>query len=400
MFSNLLRRHIVVHLDVSKIDADTKRELFTSTRENLRKSLVLDQIVERLSQILAEDSRLYELERELQERIFAATDEDTSYEVKEQVIRMLQEAGLPVGTQKRRRPRWTASGAHGNGGAREKLPPLETKPFAEVSYLKIAAPVSPTNAYLCETKTIRIETDASSSFDEFGFLSLECNPPLLEVTHKSPLADGRASWRLTPTSKAFPGMKGEISVVLSVPMPDGPVEKFRSTVQFEIYPARGALTDDIEVPDIEILPIDPREERTHELWRSLWPDIEPADPKAGSVAFKLLRNGILKVYYNVGFDAYRKGVKKFGEKNAELLRQFDSEYRIYAAFHAVMQSSLTRDVLIDSDVLESITEQERAVTAALIARHAESVVQFRKSQLTLAGEQAELPSVKREEAAH
>ena len=75
---HLLRRHIVVHVDVSRVDANTKRELFVTTRENLRKSAVLDHLVERLTQMMAEDPRLFELERELQDRALASTSESTA----------------------------------------------------------------------------------------------------------------------------------------------------------------------------------------------------------------------------------------------------------------------------------------------------------------------------------
>ena len=376
---NLLRRHMVVYIDVSNVDANTKRELFVSTRESLRKSATRELIIARMMQLMAEDHRLFELEQELAARALASTSDTTSNEIKDKVIRMLKDRGIQVGTRPIYRRRRGVSGAHGNGGARPKLPPLPSKPFPEVTTLEIVSPVDGTTAYLAESKNIRIETDAADAFDEQGLLKIECEPKLLlELTHKTPLNGGRAAWRFYPHPTAQIGDTGKLHVSISVPSQGGPKEVLRQSVSFEIAAARREQEEIVEVPDIEVLPIDPQDVRSHELWASLWPDIDPGSKAAQNVAYKLLRNGAMRVMYNVRFDPYQVHAKKAAAQHAEALKLYDSEYRVYIAFHSVLQSVQQRDESIDPEVLERITEQERAVTATLIATHVGVLLNMRQ----------------------
>src|SRR5581483_5249706 len=122
---NLLSRHMVVQIDASRANGATKRELFTSTRENLKKSAVLSGIIERIQELLSDDERLYELEKELTDRALSIATKMASADVKKHVIQMLKENGLEVSKRMGIGPtRGRGPGGHrNNGGARHKLPP-------------------------------------------------------------------------------------------------------------------------------------------------------------------------------------------------------------------------------------------------------------------------------------
>ncbi len=372
---NLLRRHIVVHVDVSRADGNTKRDLFTATRENLKRSSVLDGLTERLTQLLSEDARLYALEKELTDRALSAASSTETAALKERVIELLQEHGLEVstvpGTRRRRRrvPRLSV------GGAREKLPPIPTLPFPQVTRFDVVRPVNGTVARRGESKNVWIETDGSDEFDRQGLIQICCEPPLLEITNKKPLHGGRMKWGLMPVAAAVPGKTGALIISLRVPTTSGSVEKFQHRIEFEIGPERTCEDDEIVfVPEIEIVGLAPSDCSTHETWRTVWPDVEPSQASAArTVAYKVYQNGRTIVYFNSEFPPYASRVAKWKFKSADAAKMFADEYKLYLAFHAVLQSVVERPQ-IELEQLDKITEQERALTAMLIVKHADTLV--------------------------
>ncbi|HEY3318954.1 MAG TPA: hypothetical protein VGP72_00560 [Planctomycetota bacterium] len=372
---NLLRRHMVIHLDVSRADGNTKRELFTATRENLKRSSVLDGLTERLTQLLSEDARLYALEKELTDRALSAASSTETAALKERVIELLQEHGLEVGTvpgtrrRRRRLPRPSV------GGPRESLPPIPTLPFPKVTRFDVVRPVNGTVARRGESKNVWIETDASDEFDRQGLIQIRCEPPLLEITSKTPLRGGRMKYGLMPVAAAVPSETGALIVSLRVPTTTGSAEKFHHRIEFEIGPERTYEENEIVyVPEIEIVGLAPSDCSTHETWRTVWPDIEPSQASAArTVAYKVYQNGRTIVYFNSEFPPYANCVAKWKSRTADAAKMFADEYKLYLAFHAVLQSVVERPQ-IELEQLDKITEQERALTAMLIVKHSDTLV--------------------------
>ena len=371
---NLLCRHIVVNIDATGVDGSTKRELFSSTRENLKKSVVLDGIVERLQQMMSEDTRLYELEKELTDRALAGATNKASGEVKEQVIKMLKEKGLQVGTRLGIGP----AGGRTGGGGHQKLPPLPTLPFPQVTRFDVVSPLDGTLAHIDESKSINIETDGDEQFDLRGLIQCRCEPELMEITHKTPLRRGRMSWRFLPKRSAKVGEKGKIVATLCVPTADGTKETFRQEIRFEIAAARPHRRKLVLIPDLEIIPISPLDAGMRPTWTALWPDVDPDDGKAAqAVAYKLFKNSRMIVYYNIDFPPYRAFIDKWKTELPAKCNLFDDAYKTFVAFHAVMQSLSARTTPIELDLLDKITEEERVFTATMVAKQAEIIAELR-----------------------
>lgn len=70
-----LDRYIIVQIEADNMDNDAKRQLFSSTRESLRDTSVLEELRKLTIDTLLEDDELYRLDRERKQRYF--TQEDT-----------------------------------------------------------------------------------------------------------------------------------------------------------------------------------------------------------------------------------------------------------------------------------------------------------------------------------
>ena len=81
------------------------------------------------------------------------------------------------------------------------------------------------------------------------------------------------------------------------------------------------------------------------------------------------------VYYNTAHAAYESGIQKW-KTAPERLRVFDDQYKLFVAFHAILESTAFHETGVDLDLLDSITERERSLTATLVARHADMIVKM------------------------
>ncbi len=70
-----LDRYIIVQIDADNMDNDSKRQLFSSTRESLRDTSILEELKKLTIDTLSEDDELKRLDRERKQRYF--TQEDT-----------------------------------------------------------------------------------------------------------------------------------------------------------------------------------------------------------------------------------------------------------------------------------------------------------------------------------
>jgi hypothetical protein len=54
----LLSKHVVIHLDASRVNARLRRDLFSTTREGFREGPLLSEILEKVETILKADEKL------------------------------------------------------------------------------------------------------------------------------------------------------------------------------------------------------------------------------------------------------------------------------------------------------------------------------------------------------
>ncbi len=151
-----LESYIIVQIECDKLDNESKRQLFSSTRESLRDTSILEELKKLTIDTLNEDENLQRLDRERKERYLRNTD--TKAEDK-----------LRVRLAKRINTFIKNSGGGTLVKATETKESVKTKqqqpiPFEEVpTFLNITTP-SPKDVIIGKTFSIKFKTDAHPNY--------------------------------------------------------------------------------------------------------------------------------------------------------------------------------------------------------------------------------------------
>lgn len=377
----MVSRHIIVHIDATKADSQVRRDLFSTNREGFVDGPVLISLTEHLKKMVEEDEILYEIERELVEKLAQRESKTTSEEVRRQVQRLLQEAGLallqegpanlPDGTE----PQTTTEKRKGK---HRKQNPLLTLPYPEVTKFDIITPQPKMSVHIGDSETVLVETDADSRFDQEGRVAIKTEPNCLEQASKVPLSGGRVRWRLRPRTTAKAGDTGKI--IASITKPDG--DQIRREIEFEVLKTVEEKTKKAKgfVPPFEIVAINPTDDA--ELWAQVWPDlsegVQPEDEAA--VAYKPLQiGGGITVFYSTIFGPFHEQVEKLTTESPALSQLFRNQYEIWIAYHAILQEngrSETMGASGEQDSMEAALEAERTRVARMQVRQAKETAQL------------------------
>ena len=368
----LLSRHMVVHIDVANADSRVRRELFSTSREGFKEGPLLDGLISSIRRILEDDEQLAEIEKELTDKLAKREAASTREEVRQQVTRLLREAGFQVSE--------TASAdVEGAGkpqplrrkkGSRPVKPdPLATLPFPQVTRLEIVHPADLLQVHLGDSELVLVETDADSEYDVRNLIRIRTEPSVLQVESKSRLRGGRLRWRLRPTDAARSGDAGELIVTLT--KPDG--SQLKDSRAFEVLPVleKPARKAQSQVPPFEIEPISPENAET---WEALWPE-DMGDPDRQSThGYKVLgAQGKTIVYYSTVFGPYAEMVDKLKATGGTSPETFTVNYEIWIGYHAILQhqSKSKRSIFEDDDEkIDALLDEERALVARMQVRQA------------------------------
>jgi hypothetical protein len=382
----MVSRHIVVHVDASRVPSHIRRMLFSSTREGFKDGPVLSAIQRVLTTMLSEDEELGKLERELAERIVQKENQKTEDEVKKQITKLLLDSGVKVQDE----------GPASKPGVKEESPvtktkrasfkkrePLPTLPYPQVTKWEIAYPAAGLDVHIGDYETVLVETDADAEFDRRGAVGIRAEPPLLEVGSKAPLSGGRVRWRLRAVADVREGQTG--NVIATITRPDG--SQLASEREFRILakrpepakPARGL------VPPFEVLPVDPTKDEDKETWGRLWPALlDETDPsKLASVAYKVEpAAGKRIVYFNTLFGPFRNAEDAYLAKSPTLAELFRVQYKVWIGYHALLQEADSADELSESEterhLVERVLEEETVRVATMQVKQASQIVELKR----------------------
>lgn len=377
----MVARHIVIHIDASKADSKVRRELFSTNREGFKDGAVLSSLMQMLEKMLGEDEILREIERELTEKLAKREAQSTSADVKRQIVRLLQEAGLRVQAE-------GPTVVPGEGGEKQpvrkirrgkptKPNPLPTLPFPQVTKWEIVYPRPKLLVHMNDSEAILVHTDADPEFDRQQRLSIRAEPDCLELAGQSKLAGGRMRWRLRPRHAAKIGDIGK--VIVSITKPDG--SQLIDSVEFEVLAALDQKTKKTKgmVPQFDVIPINPTDNR--EQWETTWPGFadNATEEELASVAYKPVSvgNGIV-VYYSTVFAPYREQLEKLKDEAAALPALFRTNYEIWIGYHAILQENARTEgsTDVEDEQLERILEEDRTRVAKMQVKQALSTAQL------------------------
>jgi len=384
-------RHTIVHIDASNTTPRLRRELFSTNREGFKDGDVLCELERILKHMLDEDVELKKIEQELTDRLTKRETEETNKEVKNQITKLLREAGFQVKTEGT-----TAQQGGGEPSPVErkrkhkyvKPDPLPTLPYPNVTRFEIVSPDEKMEVALGDHEIVLVETDADSTFDKLGKVAIRAEPKILEEFGKSPLKGGRIRWRLRPIEGAAVGQSGK--VIATITRPDG--SQLIAEIPFEILPARQstAKPDKGMVPPFHIIPVSPDEE---EQWTTLWPHLgEGASSEDQSrVAYKPLNiNGEIHVYYSTVFTPYRDTMNSLKNQGEAAAQFFENAYQVWIGYHAILQESAKKEhgMELDPDKLELILEDDRIRVGQMQVKQALQTARLREELLKAQAESA------------
>lgn len=389
-------KNIVVHIDATNADKDTRLELFSSDREGFSEGNAFYELMKILTDMIKSDSRLYEIENELIASVIQRQTSNTDSEVKKEIIGLLRDAGLKVkDTGETIVPGDGDETYHHGGGHRpgpHPRPDLPTLPYPQVTKFEIVFPkdviLIPQNNF----GTVLLETDADVRFDREQRIAIRAEPLKLIEKTKSDLRGGRMKWRLQPIEGAQPGDIGEIIATITIPPGNQQIE---ARILYEIMPPvenRGKKSQG-QVPPFDILPVDPYTER--ELFEKIWQDIR-TNEEISNLAYRTIKqSGKIFVYYSTAFEPFRHQRQQLLNR-PELSQLFEKNYKIWIGYHAILQemqkpldpefnpppdsSEKGRIQEYLDQYKEQLEEQERALVAEMQVKQAYKSAQ-RESEL-------------------
>lgn len=327
-----------------------------------------------LGKMLEEDKPLHDLERDLTEKLARKEATATCDKVKQQIAKLLQEAGLevreegpsaePGGEEPRQVPN------RGEGRPR-KQQPLPTRPYPQVTRFEIVSPKPKMEVRQGDTEVVLVETDADAEFHRKGDVRIRIDPPDLEVALAIPLRGGRVRWRLRPTAAAKAGATGKIIVTLT--KPDG--SQLSDAIEYEVFAAIEQKTKPSKgnIPPFNVIPIHP--EDNAEQWHSTWPEMgeTPSSEEVNAVAYRAVRGGGgINVFYSSVFPPFAEVVDRLKTSNQPLLELFTTQYEIWIGYHAILQESRKHSTPdgVEPEAMERLLDLDRAVVARMQVKQA------------------------------
>lgn len=365
---SLISRYIVIHIDSTKVPTKIRRELFATTREGFKEGPVLASIMQVLEKMLREDGKLFELEKELTEKITSKEAETANEEVRKQITKLLIDAGFTAKIDGQALSEGKGESLRiprDKPNAPRVIDPLVTLPFPDVTKFEIVTPKPVMRIHLNDSETILVETDGDAEFDRKSLVSIRFDPSLLEIASKSPLRGGRIRWRLRAVENAQPGATGKIHVAIT--RLDG--TQIIDSIDYEILPEIEKPTKQNKgnVPPFDVRPVSPDED----TWRLIvWSNLEETDEKIKSVAYKpiIQGDGTIIVYYSTVFPPFNYQVEKLKLQSEALLNLFETNYKIWIGYHAILQHNENHKG--DDDTQDKLFEEERVRVAQIQVKQA------------------------------
>ncbi len=378
-----LASRMVVHLDCNKLSFDAKRVLFVSNREESRKGLVQNLLLQELLNALKSDDRLMELEEQARLAGTKERDESAEREVRKEVARMLRLFGFSASEE--------AGATKATTSDPTKPAPTTTrKPRPKPEPIQLNEPPSFVELVGDEDATffpgqrryLRVRTDAHSKYHDaadplksrFSFL---VDGEELRYAGSSELRDGHMRIIFAAREEAPVGATGRITVELRPPNRS----TLTSSLPYRIVetPPAKSSSAKINLPKIDCQPV---ESKDSEEWVGLgWPD-DIAEVAADYEY--VVASDTLRIRYSTLFPRYKSVLDQLSAKNAALAASFRRRYEIWLISSVLIhwqdtQADATKlgDAELEPDAIDDYRKDE-------IRRMAKTAVLYTQREVTQA----------------
>ncbi|MBX9964822.1 MAG: hypothetical protein K2Y35_17310 [Burkholderiales bacterium] len=179
-----LDRYLVVHVDCDKLDADSRRQLFPTTREALRDTPIGDDLRRLVIDTLAGDDDLRRLDQERKQRYIKQEDQGAVDAIRRRLAKRVKSMTITGGEGTG--PRVTPPSGDPVPSKRQPIP-VQDPP----TYLKITG-ATPRRVYAGRSFTIKFETDARPDYfvSADNFIAVISPPSLGQYTGTASVREG------------------------------------------------------------------------------------------------------------------------------------------------------------------------------------------------------------------
>ncbi len=180
-----LDRYIVVHVDCDKLDADSRRQLFPTTREALRDTPIGDDLRRLVLDTLAGDTELKRLDHERKQRYIKQEDQSAVDAIRRRLAKRVKTLTLNAGE---------GTGPQVNVVSTDDPVPSKREPIPvqdPPTFLKIST-ASPRKIYSGRSFTLKFETDARPDYflSADNFIAVINPPSVAQFTGTANVRDG------------------------------------------------------------------------------------------------------------------------------------------------------------------------------------------------------------------
>ncbi len=377
-----LVNRLIIHLDCNNLTPQAKRNLFISSREDVRKSEVYKLIEDEVIKALKSDDQLKILNEETKNLTLRKKDEEAEKTMRNEVARILRFYGFPItesiGGLIRESPE-NQSQTQPVGKSVVHKPTRTIEIHDPPTYVKILSG-SPIEFYPEQRRYLRIETDAPSTYHNAedikkSRVNIIISGDDLQLAGTTPLKGGRMRVILDCPNDAIIGSTGEFSVEVS--RPGLPILCAKASYIIIEKPEAPQEEKRISIPPIEWIPV---ESTDATIWSILgWP--EDVKQVASS---SFLGSDKLTVYYSKVFPNYADVYNRFEKTSIAVAKSFDARYKIWLAVHSLLIEQ-DKKTCADVETFETWEREERC-RLAMVA----SMFAAREARL---GQEVNLPEI-------
>lgn len=364
-----LRNRLVVHVDCNNLTPLAKRNLFSSTREDIRKNQISKMILEEIVKSLKSDDELRLLNEEAKDITIQRKDEGTERVIQKEVAKLLHFYDFNAtvsggGTKTFEIPKEITTVVPTAGSHTHRLT-KKIELHDPPTYLKILNK-SPVEFYPEQRHYMRIETDAMSSYHNAedtrsSKFNIIINGQGLTLSGTTPLNDGRMRIILDCDKNTVIGTEGQVTIELH--RYGAPTITDQTNYKIVERPLVKSSKREVSVPNIEPIPVNGLED---DKWDTLgWPhDINQVASSSD------MSNGTLLVYYSTVFPPYVQHYQNIVKTRPAVGSNFVKQYEILLSLHSLLLEN-SRKEMTDLEDVEKWEEQERCRFAILSCISAE-----------------------------
>ena len=203
-------RYLIVQIETEGLDKASKRQLFSTTREQIRQTQVYFQLKELAISTLSGDDKLKDINKSRKESLFSSTSSEVSDKVRQRLARRVNTFLTGGGDQSGGR---ISGGGGGGSRTRENIPESDPPTFLNIKS------DDPKEIYPNKISHLKFETDATSSlFHRPETFMVYVNPQDTCIyTGKTNVIGGYGTAYFKTSENAEIGSEGEITFELRPP---------------------------------------------------------------------------------------------------------------------------------------------------------------------------------------